>query len=208
MSGNVERRMADSAVLKGKAEEDRRARATLRWALACAIGVHAGLFTVRWPAADAEPTADARPRTVVAEVERFVFERPDGRAPHRVAEMAISCGPPTIARAAPTPSPREHALSVRYRVGFEVGEPGRVFAPCPAYPEAALAARLEGSVVLELTIDRDGRVADVKVLRAGQLGMAEAAVEAVRRWRFEPSTVDGEPVEVLYILTVRFTLRR
>jgi protein TonB len=142
----------------------------------------------------------------VARVEHYAFDWPDRRVPHKVAGIVIECGPPTITGAAPAPAPHKPPEATRYRVGVDVGEPTRLFAPSPVYPRAALAARLEGVVVLECTIDCAGRVADVTVLRPAPLGLTEAAVEAVRQWRFEPSTVDGEPVEVLYVLTVRFIL--
>jgi protein TonB len=62
-------------------------------------------------------------------------------------------------------------------------------------------------VVLECTIGKDGRVIRVKVLRGLPLGLTESAEDAVRKWRFKASTLNGKPVEVLYILTVRFNLQ-
>jgi len=50
-------------------------------------------------------------------------------------------------------------------------------------------------------------VQDIKVLRGLPLGLTETAVDAVNKWRFEASTLNGKPVEVLYILTVRFNLQ-
>jgi len=60
--------------------------------------------------------------------------------------------------------------------------------------------------VLELLIDRSGAVAEVTVVHGQPLGMTDEAVKAARRWRFEPSTFGGRPVNVVYRLTVRFTL--
>ena len=48
---------------------------------------------------------------------------------------------------------------------------------------------------------------EAKVLRGLPLGLTESAVDAVRKWKFKPSTLNGKPVEVLYILTVRFNLQ-
>ena len=56
--------------------------------------------------------------------------------------------------------------------------------------------------------ERQGTVADVKVLRPLGLGLTESAVEAAWQWRFEPSTLDGRPVSVIYQLSVIFTLSR
>jgi TonB family protein len=75
------------------------------------------------------------------------------------------------------------------------------------YPEAARRARIQGVVVLECIIGKDGIVQDVKVLRGLPLGLTESAVDAVNKWRFKPSTLNNKPVEVLYILTVRFNLQ-
>ena len=62
-------------------------------------------------------------------------------------------------------------------------------------------------MVLECVIGKAGDVQSVKVLRGLPLGLTETAVDAVNKWKFEPSTLNGKPVEVLYILTVRFNLQ-
>jgi TonB family protein len=87
--------------------------------------------------------------------------------------------------------------------GPEIVESSRVR---PDYPEAAQRAGLEGQVVLRAVIDRQGRARDVQVMRGLGLGLDEAAVAAVRRWKFRPATRYGSPVEVVYILSVYFRL--
>jgi protein TonB len=74
----------------------------------------------------------------------------------------------------------------------------------PDYPPAALKAGIEGTVVLEMTIDERGVPVEVKVLRHEPFGMTQAALHAARQWRFEPCTSDGRPVRVQFTLTVRF----
>jgi protein TonB len=76
----------------------------------------------------------------------------------------------------------------------------------PDYTRAAQVARLEGDVVLKAVIDERGRVTHLEVLRGLALGLDRSAVDAVRRWRFRPSTRNGKPVKVFYILTVHFRL--
>lgn len=208
MFRDEERLVVGFAVLEAREAEDRRARDRLRWSMLGAIAVHALLFVVHWPAVGAEPLPQVRREPVVARVEHYVFTRPERRAPPRAGDRFIGCWTPTITGATPTPRSHQPPESRRYRVGVEVVEPTRTFAPSPVYPEAALAARLHGVVALESTIDREGRVSDVSVLRPAPLGMTEAAVEAVRQWRFEPSYLDGRPVEVVYVLTVRFIMPR
>jgi TonB family protein len=105
------------------------------------------------------------------------------------------------------PPPPEPEGPVRFVVGGNITEPEKISGPNPVYPEAARRARIQGVVVLECTIGKSGDVNEVKVLRGLPLGLTEAAVDAVKKWRFKPSTLNGKPVEVLYILTVRFNLQ-
>ncbi|MCD4750021.1 MAG: energy transducer TonB [Thermoanaerobaculales bacterium] len=109
-----------------------------------------------------------------------------------------------IPDAPPAPEPEG---PVRFVVGGNITEPERLSGPNPTYPEAARRARIQGVVVLECTIGKDGRVNEVNVLRGLPLGLTESAENAVRKWRFKASTLNGKPVEVLYILTVRFNLQ-
>ena len=95
---------------------------------------------------------------------------------------------------------------LRYVVGGSITEPVKISGEGPTYPEAARQALIEGVVVLECTIATDGKVEAVKVLRGMPLGLSEAAADAASRWRFKPSTINGAPLEALYVLTVRFTL--
>jgi TonB family protein len=77
----------------------------------------------------------------------------------------------------------------------------------PAYPEAVRAMGIEGAVEVALTVLRDGSVGWVRVVRASPRGYFEqAASEGVRRWRFRPALLDGEPVECRMRTRVRFTL--
>ncbi len=77
----------------------------------------------------------------------------------------------------------------------------------PAYPTEALAARLEGDVVLQGVVGTDGLVRDIHAV-SGDSRLVEAAMEAVRHWRYEPFLANGEPVDVLSTLTVHFRLPR
>lgn len=105
------------------------------------------------------------------------------------------------------PPPPEPEGPVRFVVGGNITEPQRIGGPDPTYPEAARRARIQGAVILECTIGKDGTVKKTKVLRGLALGLTASAEAAVKKWRFKPSTLNGKPVEVLYILTVRFTLQ-
>jgi len=91
------------------------------------------------------------------------------------------------------------------RVGGAVKEPRKVKHVEPVYPELALRARVEGLVILEARIAPNGTVGDVRVLR-GVAMLDEAAVDAVRRWTYTPTLVDGIPATALMTVTVRFRL--
>jgi protein TonB len=79
----------------------------------------------------------------------------------------------------------------------------------PVYPRLAALARVEGTVFLEAVITRDGLV-DPKRLRviSGHNMLWPAAVEAVEQWRYKPTVLNGERVEVLANITVNFSLNR
>ena|SRR5579872_2005669 len=75
----------------------------------------------------------------------------------------------------------------------------------PVYPPLARTARIQGSVVLEAIIGRDGTMQRLQVL-SGHPMLAPAAVEAVRQWRYKPYVLNGEAIEVETQITVNFIL--
>jgi protein TonB len=72
----------------------------------------------------------------------------------------------------------------------------------PVYPEEARRARVAGIVIIEAVIGKDGRVKSARVLKPLPFGLDEAALDAVKQWTFDPGTLDGQPVDVVYTLTV------
>jgi protein TonB len=77
----------------------------------------------------------------------------------------------------------------------------------PQYTEMARRARLEGTVIVQATIDTSGQVIDIKVLKRLPMGLDQAAIDAVSRWRFKPATLYGRAVKVFYSLTVNFRVQ-
>jgi protein TonB len=73
----------------------------------------------------------------------------------------------------------------------------------PEYPRTALAMHAQGDVQIEATIDKEGKVTNLKVL-SGDPVLVRAALEAVRQWRYKPYHLDGEPVEIQTQITVKF----
>jgi TonB family protein len=92
----------------------------------------------------------------------------------------------------------------RIRVGGQVEKARLIFSPSPVYPPEAKHVRVQGVVRLEVLIGRDGAVQDIKPL-AGDPSLSEAAVAAVRMWRYKPTTINGDPVEVVTEVNVNFT---
>lgn len=107
---------------------------------------------------------------------------------------------PVSAAPAVTPAP-----PVRIRAGGLVvlGEPIRRVEP--HYPRIAIAARIAGTVELEGVVAVDGRIRELTVKKGHPL-LAPAAVEAVRQWIYRPTTLNGEPVEVIAPISVTFRL--
>jgi periplasmic protein TonB len=102
--------------------------------------------------------------------------------------------------APPAPPPVEPV-----RPGGKVKVPEKTRHVPPVYPAIAQQARVEGIVILEATIDIDGRVRDVRVLRS-VTWLDQAAIDAVLQWRFTPTLLNGVPVPVIMTVTVNFRL--
>ncbi len=105
----------------------------------------------------------------------------------------------------PPPEPRVAAKPRMIRVGGEVIAARGLHQPKPVYPPMAIMAHVQGTVVLQAIIGRDGTVQDLKVL-GGPALLIRAAIEAVKTWRYQPTLLNGEPVDVLTEVSVNFTL--
>jgi TonB family protein len=75
----------------------------------------------------------------------------------------------------------------------------------PRYPQNAMSMRIQGSVQLEATINKEGNISNLKVV-SGDAVLARAASDAVRQWRYKPYYLNGEPVEIETQITVNFKL--
>jgi len=98
---------------------------------------------------------------------------------------------------APTPK--------RVHVAARIVEANLIHDVPPTYPPEAGRERIEGAVVLLAVIGKDGSVQDVRV-ESGLPILAQAAIEAVKQWRYKPYLLNGEPVEVDSRITINFTL--
>lgn len=93
-----------------------------------------------------------------------------------------------------------------YRVGGGVSAPKAIYSPDPEYSEEARKARYQGTVVLWLVVDANGRPQQIRVQRALGMGLDEKAIEAVKQWKFDPARKDGQAVPVMIYVEVNFRL--
>jgi len=103
--------------------------------------------------------------------------------------------------------PPDPAPIKRVYVPARIAEANLVHDVAPTYPPEAGRSRIEGTVVLVAVIGKDGSVQDVRV-ESGLPILAQAAIDAVKQWRYRPYLLNGEPVEVDSRITVNFTLSK
>jgi periplasmic protein TonB len=95
---------------------------------------------------------------------------------------------------------------VPVRLHSGIREPRKIVDVPPVYPQLAQASRVEGLVIIEATIDVRGAVQSARVLRSLPF-LDEAALDAVRQWKYTPALLNGVPVPVIMTVTVNFTLQ-
>ena len=116
-----------------------------------------------------------------------------------VVQFHTQAKPPAVVDATPPPLIRLPGGDVR------LAHP--IYRVEPRYPQTAIIARISGSVELEGIIATDGRIRDLHAL-SGNPVLVPAALEAVRQWVYEPTLLNGKPVEVIAPITVIFRLTR
>jgi TonB family protein len=212
-------------------DDDRR---NLRWALAVAVLFHIGLFFVHLPdlMRPVEVTPAAKKRAYVVQQVRFQPPRaepqreipkkkarkipipdPTPDDPEPVRELAeelpdidydLPVGDLNLAIPEGPPGP---SLGPILQVGGEVERPIPLYAPRPGYTEEARQARIQGVVLLQLVIDREGNVRSAKIIKGLPMGLDQKAVETVKEWKYQPAAQNGQPVSVYMNLTINFSLQ-
>jgi len=184
-------------------------------ALAAALVLHAAVLIARMPDWGPDPVRVDAPIEQAMKVQ-FLTPAPP-KAPPKPPEPEKKKIPrpdptpdkPEPKKEAPPPAPPETppgppappAQTGPVRVAPGQG-PGLVKKVEPIYPPIARSARLEGSVVVDAVILKDGTVSEVKVLSSSNRMFDQACIDAVRQWRFTPGSQD-----VVLTVTVNFTLR-
>jgi protein TonB len=123
-----------------------------------------------------------------------------------VVGMDWTGSPIGASRLPPAPPQRPAAAPAPVRVHVGVQAPRKLIDVAPVYPPIAQQARVEGTVILEATIDPSGRVIAARVLKSIPL-LNEAAIAAVKQWTYTPTLLNGIPVPVIMTVTVTFKLR-
>jgi periplasmic protein TonB len=109
--------------------------------------------------------------------------------------------PPTVLISPPVQKPAGPV-----RVADLPVPPRKIVDARPVYPEIARQVKREGTVVMEAVLDTTGRVTQLRVIQSVPL-LDQAAMDAVRQWRYTPTTLGGHPVSVLMTITIRFQLQ-
>ena len=109
-----------------------------------------------------------------------------------------------IINSTPVAVPKVAVTRVRVSAGVTQGM--KVHDVQPQYPQMAKIARVQGPVVLAAVIGKDGTIQNLRVVSTASPLLNQAAVEAVKQWRYRPYILNGEPVDVDTTITVNFTL--
>jgi protein TonB len=105
----------------------------------------------------------------------------------------------------PPPPPKAVETPHRINVGGSVQAARAISRPNPTYPQLARQARIQGVVKLEAVIDETGKITDLKVISGHPL-LVQAALDAVKQWRYQPTVLNNVAVQVATTIDVNFTL--
>ncbi len=91
-------------------------------------------------------------------------------------------------------------------LGWAICGPRAIYSPDPEYSDKARKKKINGTVVLSLTVGTDGLAHDIQVEKKLGYGLDEKAVEAIRKWKFQPELKDGQPIETRINVEMAFRL--
>lgn len=106
----------------------------------------------------------------------------------------------------PPPPPPAPKRTGPVKPGGDIAVPRKIHNVAPVYPQLAVAAHVEGTVIIEAVISTTGAVQDARVVQSIPL-LDAAALDAVRQWVFTPTRLNGEPVPVILTVKVEFRLQ-
>ncbi|HEV2687503.1 MAG TPA: TonB family protein [Bryobacteraceae bacterium] len=115
--------------------------------------------------------------------------------------VRVTAAKPSVQQATPSEPPR------RIKVGGMVTAAKLITKVAPIYPEIARQRGIEGPVLMHAIISTTGAVLSLKVINSADPDLAREAMNAVGQWRYEPTLLNGEPVEVVTTITMDFSLQ-
>ena len=135
------------------------------------------------------------------------YELPELSSPITGVIPGVSSFDTAVGEPPPPPPPPVEQKPVRPGAGIR--PPTKVHDVAPVYPPAALAARIQGTVIVECVVLPDGSVGKVEIVKSldSAFGLDQEAIKAAKQWKFIPGTRFGEPVAVLVTIELTFTLR-
>jgi periplasmic protein TonB len=167
------------------------------------------------PPARALVKTPARSNGRVFSIPALIFSRATARQSEAPAapEVGLSEWPEgvyegqglTTGSAPPLPPPAKTPPRRAVRIGGGVSEANVIHRVQPLYPPLARTTRVEGTVEFTATISKGGTIENLQLVRGHPL-LVNAAREAILQWRYRPTLLNGEPVEVITDIIVKFTL--
>jgi protein TonB len=172
------------------------------------------------PPAGARAVVKAAPRIQTQAPQGFVapIEVPNEIKPEEGLDLGVEGGVPGgveggvpggvvggVVGGLPSEAPPPPARVVR--IGGQIKEPKKIRDVRPVYPDLAVQSRVSALVILEAEVDVRGHVKAVKVLRGHPL-FDDAAMEAVKQWRYQPLLLNGEPTGFVLTVTINFNLQQ
>jgi protein TonB len=160
--------------------------------------------------------AVAAPAPATADFAAVPVEAPSGISAERTAEQGVAgvdgglawgIAGGVVGGTGTEPSPSGASGLTVVRAGNDIKLPRKIKDFKPLYPVNALPGRVQGAVLIEATIGSDGRVHETRLLHSVVALLDEAALDAVRRWEYEPTTLNGVPVAVVITVVVNFALQ-
>ncbi|HKB71527.1 MAG TPA: TonB family protein [Thermoanaerobaculia bacterium] len=174
--------------------------------------------TVRADAGGSELTVSVRPSlgpSNIVELDLRVLGGKEARKELAAASLSGALGKTFILGGRPGSNPLFVAVTARepaavskkvgtWSVGADIQPPHLVHRVEPVYPETLKNQKKTGLVVIQATVTDEGAVSRASVVRHSDPGLDQAALAAVRQWRYEPAMLDGKPVNVYITITVNF----
>jgi TonB family protein len=155
-------------------------------------------------------TTEVRGEAVRVEVSLFSCEKEKSGSPERFSlphsDFASALSPvDSFPRS--FPSPKEASIPLIQRAGVDgITSPSCVYCPNPDYTDPAREVKLNGTLLLDVTVSTEGRAIDSRVARGLPFGLNESAIRTMRDWQFRPATREGQPIACRVMIEVTFRL--